>query len=187
MLSDFKYALYQRVQTMYVGTDILRTRRLKFQKQHPDFLDTMVWFFFFSGAGVMCGWNYSELLTVASLGLLGFKLLPLPLLQCMILKDGPAPFPAPNWSNPGGTLESKHHLHARRHFRAQHLKSETRCISSLNNVTRRCLIICFQKHLVSTQHISVMEMDSSLLQSVHKSNGVVLILSILFRQYGRVM
>lgn len=40
---------------------------------------------------------------------------------------------------------------------------------------------------LGTQHISVMEMDCSLLEPVHKSNGVVLMLSILSRQYSQVM
>lgn len=120
MLSDFKYALYQHIQTIYVGTGILRTRRLKFQKQHPDFSDTMkVWFFFFFFRGKVrvAGITQDCSPVACSLNVA------LPLLQCLLQKGSLAPFQTPQWNNPGGAFEGEHDLHTIRHFTELRLKS----------------------------------------------------------------
>lgn len=156
MLSDFKYALYQNIQTMYGGTGILRTRRLKFQKQHPDFSDTMtVWFFFFPGQG---GMGLEFLRTAQRLLLkdcLSFKYCHC--LYCSVCsREAVLPF---SQLPTEIILEAllKVSLTFRRHDISQShgWRLRPHCISSLNNHSLRCLIICFQKHLVRrTTHLS---------------------------------
>lgn len=156
MLSDFKYALYQHIQTMHVGTGILRTRRLRFQKQHPDFLDMMkVWFFFSQGRG--CVWL--ELLRTAHW---------LPLKDCLNLKYCRCFY----WSvssrkevlllsklpakiTPGALLKVSI-IFMQQDISQYYIWSlKPHCISSLNNRSLQRLIICFQKHLVRhTTHLS---------------------------------
>ena len=156
MLSDLKYALYQNIQTMYGGTGILRTRRLKFQKQHPDFSDTMmVWFFFFPGQGCV---GLEFLRTAYWLPLkdcLNFKYCHC--LCCSVCsRKAVLPFSQlPAEIIPEALLKVSMIFRRQDISQSHSWRLQPHCISSLNNHSLQCLIICFQKHLVRhTTHLS---------------------------------